>query len=776
MTTAAHATMPRASAHPAPIRALAARRAQPAPLRLRAGTGRGGTDCSAVPLRAPQAGQLRVGASDDALEREADSMAAQVLAHAPLQAPSQAPRQASRQAPAQLNRACAACEQEEPEVRRSPAAGAPAGIGPAGGVAPPIVGAALAAPGTALAPAERNFFEARFGRDLSAVRIHTDGLAVASARAVNARAYTVGADIVFGAGHYAPDATAGRQLLAHELAHVVQQGQAPGPVLRRSYTEDQAAGCGVCESPQASGQRAHVLTQLAMGAGLRRRVPLRSVMAEVGLSYPESPSDGILDLVRLSRSPSPPFETLIEIGEIKPYNTRGVKQGHADLAHYLFELQHAQVIAGVGRGRVLSGFLEQPPPMIPLAFLDPTSQCAAQAMTVEGPFEGLYLYSCTPPRAALEGECCDQEELARRKARARRQLPEGQQLPGALPQDVPLQGPVDTGRPPPQAEPAPQPIPIGRPRPGRRPEPEAAPEHEPVPIAAYGWDDVLRFFLAVAVAAGATALVRRLLMAASKTRGGGLLVVLEALAAVAVLVLGERQAKAGTAATDDDPLVALAQVLGDTGQPMPPEMEALLREHPELRALIRLEMQRRRRAGGASAPGATAGTGAGTAPVGGGPQAGPQGTAGAAGGTPGQAGTTAATAPARPATATPAVPQREASSEPGPGYWANLQAVLGSPVAQALGADKAEFLWPGGVGPATVRPGQKVIGTHVGHAAAQGLHYAFQLEIEVVSNQAGVVQAKVVWSGPMLLGDGRHLPHAPGFAPGRSFPIRTIAE
>jgi hypothetical protein len=66
--------------------------------------------------------------------------------------------------------------------------------------------------------------EARFGYDFSRVRVHTDATAAESARAVQALAYTVGEDIVFGAGRYAPATGAGQRLLAHELTHVVQQG------------------------------------------------------------------------------------------------------------------------------------------------------------------------------------------------------------------------------------------------------------------------------------------------------------------------------------------------------------------------------------------------------------------------------------------------------------------------------------------------------------------------------------------------------------------------
>src|SRR5439155_9665361 len=66
--------------------------------------------------------------------------------------------------------------------------------------------------------------EPRFGRDFSTVRVHTDSRAAASARAVDALAYTVGNDVVFGGGRFAPSTGAGRQLLAHELTHVMQQG------------------------------------------------------------------------------------------------------------------------------------------------------------------------------------------------------------------------------------------------------------------------------------------------------------------------------------------------------------------------------------------------------------------------------------------------------------------------------------------------------------------------------------------------------------------------
>jgi hypothetical protein len=73
----------------------------------------------------------------------------------------------------------------------------------------------------------REYMEPRFGYDMSRVLLHTDQRAARSARALNARAYILGADIVFGAGEYAPQTGHGRALMAHELAHVVQQPTAP---------------------------------------------------------------------------------------------------------------------------------------------------------------------------------------------------------------------------------------------------------------------------------------------------------------------------------------------------------------------------------------------------------------------------------------------------------------------------------------------------------------------------------------------------------------------
>lgn len=86
---------------------------------------------------------------------------------------------------------------------------------------------AVRAQASPLSPSVRAFFEPRLGYDFSGVRIHHGAQATRAAGAVHARAFTVGRDMVFGAGEYDPSSTRGRLLLAHELTHVVQQGHAP---------------------------------------------------------------------------------------------------------------------------------------------------------------------------------------------------------------------------------------------------------------------------------------------------------------------------------------------------------------------------------------------------------------------------------------------------------------------------------------------------------------------------------------------------------------------
>lgn len=92
--------------------------------------------------------------------------------------------------------------------------------------------------GQPLARSTRSFMESRFGQDFSGVRVHTDARAAESARALHASAYTIGRDVVFGYGRYAPCTKEGQHLLAHELTHVVQQRAGSAMVQRKVNVDD----------------------------------------------------------------------------------------------------------------------------------------------------------------------------------------------------------------------------------------------------------------------------------------------------------------------------------------------------------------------------------------------------------------------------------------------------------------------------------------------------------------------------------------------------------
>ena len=78
----------------------------------------------------------------------------------------------------------------------------------------------------------RHFMEERFGHDFTRVRVHAGVRSAASARALQARAYTVGRDVVFGQGQYAPTTTDGKHLIAHEMAHVLQQENSTPSIMK----------------------------------------------------------------------------------------------------------------------------------------------------------------------------------------------------------------------------------------------------------------------------------------------------------------------------------------------------------------------------------------------------------------------------------------------------------------------------------------------------------------------------------------------------------------
>ena len=174
--------------------------------------------------------------------------------------------------------------------------------GPA--VAPPVVHRVLASPGRPLDVSVRAEMEPRFRHSFADVRVHADGQAARSADAVAAHAYTVGRNVVFAAGRYAPSSAGGKTLIAHELAHVVQQRGAPAPSSRLEIgAADDAAER---EADAAAEGRGMARAGTGGGAMLRRRPGYLVSHTFLGWNCGGGVNRGVLGHVRqpLRRTPS----------------------------------------------------------------------------------------------------------------------------------------------------------------------------------------------------------------------------------------------------------------------------------------------------------------------------------------------------------------------------------------------------------------------------------------------------------------------------------------
>ena len=211
------------------------------------------------PAWAPVQAKLRIGPVDDPLEHEADRAADAVMHNEPVGNIGRA--QAAPQ------RKCAECEAEEgrePALQRK-CAGCGGGVGHASADA---AARAVSSGGAPLSPHLRAYFEPRFGRDLSQVRIHTGAGAASAARGIGARAYTLGSNIAFATGEYEPVSQTGRHLMAHELAHVAQQGEAAPQTVRRTV-----AATSNCP-PNVNGALADPLADLRTADAEARRMAM----------------------------------------------------------------------------------------------------------------------------------------------------------------------------------------------------------------------------------------------------------------------------------------------------------------------------------------------------------------------------------------------------------------------------------------------------------------------------------------------------------------------
>jgi hypothetical protein len=304
--------------------------------------------------------KLAIGASNDPLEQEADRVADQVLAAPANPAVSGAP----------------------PRIQRS--TGQPSATA---GTVPASVDRVLESPGHPLDPALQQDMGQRFGHDFSRVRVHAGAAAEQSAQEVNANAYTVGHNIVFGTGRFVPGTQSGRRLLAHELTHVVQQSANIASLQRQR--RGAAAGCGICMNDprgQAAGNIAHDEVQDAFIAD--------NPDIEAEHDVPGVPNAGVdLSYERFEHG-----QHVIFIGEIKPLDDARQQAdiGRVQLQDYARELRLSGQFDDVFR-------MEDSPPEGPLFFENPMNppNCPPQLINVQWTAPGLYQYHCEPPFSQL---------------------------------------------------------------------------------------------------------------------------------------------------------------------------------------------------------------------------------------------------------------------------------------------------------------------------------------------------------------------------------------
>jgi|GEM_PF-5867408 len=246
-----------------------------------------GGACHTCPVRVQA--KLAISQPGDEYEQEADRVAEQVM-RMPDTPHREVPLVSARSATPAVQRTSAPDKEKEEEeeeiLQREESSGCTGTKADSLSDVPPIVHEVLQSPGQPLDPATCAFFEPRFGHDFSRVRVHTDTHAAASARAVNALAYTIGKDVVFSAGQYEPRMSQRPRLLAHELTHVVQQtsGQAA-----RQHKRAGNVSSAILEH---AANRAAKNSADGKDVGIRITAPI-SIQRE---APPETPSCGTPDL------------------------------------------------------------------------------------------------------------------------------------------------------------------------------------------------------------------------------------------------------------------------------------------------------------------------------------------------------------------------------------------------------------------------------------------------------------------------------------------------
>jgi hypothetical protein len=208
-----------------------------------ASTGNAGTlfrsaNCAcggSCPACQKKSNDINISEPADAAEIEADQIADKVMR---MPTGNTAPVASSKNSSSAIQRKCSACEDDEKIVQRKPVSSG----SNAPSQSPAHVSNALSSGGRPLNTETRHFFESRMGHDFSNVRVHSDSSANHSARAIDAKAYTIDNNIVFGQNQYKPESESGKHLLAHELAHVVQSDNSSATINRQMIYRQPANG------------------------------------------------------------------------------------------------------------------------------------------------------------------------------------------------------------------------------------------------------------------------------------------------------------------------------------------------------------------------------------------------------------------------------------------------------------------------------------------------------------------------------------------------------
>jgi len=226
--------------------------------------------------------KLTVSQPDDPFEQEADRVADRVMR---MEASS-----------VTVQRKCVGCEGEEEQLQRKET------VSEAVETTPSMAQDSLTSAGAPLDSTTRTYMEQRFGHDFDNVRVHTGGQADAAARQINSLAFTLGNDVVFREGQYAPQSNEGRRLLAHELTHVVQQsaGSATAAIQRQEATAATPASMPLSVDPKKL-ERA-TLTGVAAAAPTfifdTRGQIIATVNQGIQLKVTGKPTDADLELIK----------------------------------------------------------------------------------------------------------------------------------------------------------------------------------------------------------------------------------------------------------------------------------------------------------------------------------------------------------------------------------------------------------------------------------------------------------------------------------------------